>query len=84
MPIPNTTVIELLKNAKKLTPEQLTSLETEATNDKSNLEELVVQQNITTDVELTQLFANLYIYEWNALGDSLRQLPLRLQKQENY
>jgi nucleoside-diphosphate-sugar epimerase len=34
--------------------------------------------------ELTQLFANLYIYEWNALGDSLRQLPLRLQKQENY
>ena len=58
MPIPNTTVIELLKNAKKLTPEQLSALETEAGNDKANLEELVVQQNITTEVELTQLFAD--------------------------
>ena len=58
MPIPNTTVIELLKNAKKLTPEQLTALESEATSDKSNIEELVVQMNITTDTELTQLFAD--------------------------
>jgi type IV pilus assembly protein PilB len=58
MPIPNTTVIELLKNAKKLTPEQLSALETEATKPKSILEEFVVQQNITTDAELTKLFAS--------------------------
>ncbi len=58
MPIPNNTVIELLKNAKKIDAEQLASLETEATDGKSNLQELVVHKNITTESELTKLFAN--------------------------
>jgi type IV pilus assembly protein PilB len=89
MPIPNTTVIELLKNAKKLTPEQLVSLETEATNDKANLEELVVQQNITTDVELTRLFADeigvpyteINVKELNK--EILKQLPENIAKLYN-
>jgi type IV pilus assembly protein PilB len=89
MPIPNTTVIELLKNAKKLTPEQLASLETEATNDKSNLEELVIQQNITTDSELTQLFADeigvpfteINVKELNK--EILKQLPENIAKLYN-
>jgi type IV pilus assembly protein PilB len=89
MPIPNTTVIELLKNAKKLTPEQLASLETEVTNDKANLEELVVQQNITTDVELTQLFADeigvpyteINVKELNK--EILKQLPENIAKLYN-
>lgn len=89
MPIPNTTVIELLKNAKKLTPEQLIALETEATSDKANLEELVVQQNITTDVELTKLFADeigvpyvdINIKELNK--EILKQLPENIAKLYN-
>lgn len=89
MPIPNTTVIELLKNAKKLTPEQLTSLETEVTNDKSNLEELVVQQNITTDVELTQLFADEIGVPFTEINikeldkEVLKQLPENIAKLYN-
>lgn len=58
MPIPNNTVIELLKNAKKLTDDQLRQLETEATSSKTNLEELVIQQNLTTESELTNLFSD--------------------------
>jgi type IV pilus assembly protein PilB len=89
MPIPNTTVIELLKNAKKLTPEQLSSLETEATNDKANIEELVIQQNITTDVELTKLFAEeigvpyteINVKELNK--ETLKQLPENIAKLYN-
>lgn len=89
MPIPNTTVIELLKNAKKLTPEQLTSLETEATNDKANIEELVIQQNITTDVELTKLFADeigvpfteINVKELNK--EILKQIPENIAKLYN-
>jgi type IV pilus assembly protein PilB len=89
MPIPNTTVIELLKNAKKLTPEQLASLETEATSDKANLEELVVQQNITTDVELTQLFADeigvpyVEINVKELSKEILKQLPENIAKLYN-
>jgi type IV pilus assembly protein PilB len=89
MSIPNTTVIELLKNAKKLTPEQLADLETEVTNDKANIEELVVQQNITTDVELTKLFADeigvpyteINVKELNK--EVLKQLPENIAKLYN-
>lgn len=89
MPIPNTTVIELLKNAKKLTPDQLAALETEATSEKANLEELVVQQNITTDVELTKLFADeigvpyveINVKELNK--EILKQLPENIAKLYN-
>lgn len=89
MPIPNTTVIELLKNAKKLTPEQLSALETEAGNDKANLEELVVQQNITTEVELTKLFADeigvpyVEINVKELSKEVLKQLPENIAKLYN-
>ena len=89
MPIPNTTVIELLKNAKKLTPEQLSALQTEATNDKANLEELVVQQNITTELELTQLFADeigvpyVEINVKELSKEILKQLPENIAKLYN-
>ena len=89
MPIPNNTVIELLKNAKKIDAEQTAALETEAQNEKSNLEEYVVAQNITTDVELTKLFANeigipfveLNVKEMNK--DVLKQLPENIAKLYN-
>lgn len=58
MPIPNSTVIELLKNAKKISAEQLAQLKTEATNEKADIADIVVQQNIVSDVELTKLFAD--------------------------
>lgn len=58
MPIPNSTVIELLKNAKKIDADQLAQLQTEATNEKANLEEMVVQQNLVSETELTQLYAD--------------------------
>ena len=89
MSIPNNTVIELLKNAKKLSSEQLASLQTEATSDKADLEDLVVKQNITTDVELTQLFADeigipyteINVKELNR--ETLRQIPENIAKLYN-
>jgi type IV pilus assembly protein PilB len=89
MSIPNTTVIELLKNAKKLTPEQLASLETEATSDKADLEDLVIKQNITTDVELTQLFADEIGIPYTEINvkeldkETLKQLPENIAKLYN-
>jgi type IV pilus assembly protein PilB len=58
MPIPNSTVIELLKNAKKIDADQLANLETEASSEKAVLEDLVVSQNIVSQSELVQLFAD--------------------------
>ena len=89
MPIPNSTVIELLKNAKKINAEQLANLETEATSEKANLEELVVQQNITTDAELTKLFADeigVPFIELNAKEldkETLKQIPENIAKLYN-
>lgn len=89
MPIPNTTVIELLKNAKKINSDQLAALEAEASSDKAKLEELVVKQNITTDVELTKLFADeigvpfteINVKELNK--EVLKQLPENIAKLYN-
>ncbi len=89
MSIPNTTVIELLKNAKKLSPEQLAALETEATSDKADLEDLVIKQNITTDVELTQLFADEIGIPYTEINvkeldkETLKQLPENIAKLYN-
>jgi type IV pilus assembly protein PilB len=89
MPIPNSTVIELLKNAKKLDAEQLAALETEASNPKANLEELVVQQNLTTDSELTQMFADEIGVPFIELNpkelskEVLKQLPENIAKLYN-
>lgn len=89
MPIPNSTVIELLKNAKKIDADQLAALETEATNDKANLEELVVQKNITSDAELTRLFAEEIGVPYVELNvkelskDVLKQLPENIAKLYN-
>ncbi|MFT4532134.1 MAG: type IV pilus assembly protein PilB [Candidatus Saccharimonadales bacterium] len=58
MLIPNSTVIELLKNAKKISADQLSELETEASNDKANIENLVITKKITTDTELIKLYAD--------------------------
>jgi len=89
MPIPNSTVIELLKNAKKLSADQLSSLTAEASSDKAVLEELVVQQKITTDVELTKLFASeigIPFVELNVKEldkEILKQLPENIAKLYN-
>src|SRR6187402_1736574 len=89
MSIPNTTVIELLKNAKKLSAEQLASLEAEASSDKADLEDLVIKQNITTDVELTQLFADEIGIPYTEINvkeldkEILKQLPENIAKLYN-
>lgn len=89
MPIPNSTVIEILKNAKKVDAEQLAQLETEATNEKTNLEELVVQQNIVTESELTQAYADeigVPFIDINAKEvdrEVLKQLPENIAKLYN-
>lgn len=89
MPIPNSTVIELLKNAKKLNAEELAELETEATSDKANLEELVISRNLTTDSELTQLYAQeigvpyIEINPKELDKEVLKQLPENIAKLYN-
>ena len=89
MSIPNSTVIELLKNAKKIDADQLAELEAEAGNEKAELEEFVVQKNITTDSELMQMyaseigvpFAELNIKEIDK--EVLKQLPENIAKLYN-
>lgn len=89
MPIPNTTVIELLKNAKKITADQVSELTTEAADGKVDLEELVVKQNLASESELTTLYAQeigvpfveLNIKELDK--ETLKQLPENIAKLYN-
>jgi len=89
MPIPNSTIIELLKNAKKIDAEQIAALETEASNPKANLEELVVTKNITTDSELVQMFADeigvpfIDVNPKEINKEVLKQLPENIAKLYN-
>lgn len=89
MPIPNSTIIELLKNAKKIDAEQIAALETEASNPKANLEELVVTKNITTDSELVQMFADEIGVPYVGINpkeinkEVLKQLPENIAKLYN-
>jgi type IV pilus assembly protein PilB len=89
MPIPNSTIIELLKNAKKINAEQISALESEASNSKANLEELVISKNMTTDSELVQMFANEIGVPFIELNpkeinkETLKQLPENIAKLYN-
>jgi type IV pilus assembly protein PilB len=89
MPIPNSTIIELLKNAKKINAEQISALETEASNPKANLEELVISKNITTDTALVQMFADEIGVPFIELNpkeihkEVLKQLPENIAKLYN-
>lgn len=83
MPIPNSTVIELLKNAHKVTEEQLKKLETEASDNKTNLEDLVVQQNIVSESEITQLFASEIGVPYTEINAKELNKEILLQLPEN-
>ncbi len=89
MPIPNSTVIELLKNAKKIDADQLANLETEATNEKANLEELVVSQNIVSDSELVKLYSDEIGVPYMDINvkeldkETLKQVPENIAKLYN-
>ncbi len=89
MSIPNSTVIEMLKNAKRINADQLALLEAEASDDKANLASMVIEKNITTDTELTQLYAEEIGVPYISLNpkemktDILKQLPENIAKLYN-
>ncbi len=86
MPIPNKTVIELLKKSKKLDAEQLASLRDEARNPKADIKELAIKKNLTTETELTKLYAeeiNIPFVDIDVKGldkEVLKQLPENIAK----
>ena len=89
MPIPNSTVIELLKNAKKIDADQLAELEAEASDKNAKLEDSVVEKNITTETELVEMFANEIGVPFIELNpkeidkEVLKQLPENIAKLYN-
>jgi len=58
MKIPEKTVIEILKKTKKLDDDKIKSLVEEAKTGKTRLHDLVVKQNLLSDTEITQAYAD--------------------------
>ena len=58
MKIPEKTVIEILKKTKKLDDDKIKSLVEEAKTGKTKLHDLVVKQNLLSDTEITQAYAD--------------------------
>src|SRR5476651_323987 len=57
MRIPDGIVEKLLKGASKISDEQLAVLREQEVAEKKSLQELVIQSNITTDRDLTKMYA---------------------------
>lgn len=89
MHIADSSVEKLLTDNKKATKEQLGALIQQAIKDKKPLQELVIQNNLVNEKELTELYAkeiDVPFIELNAQeikADILKQLPQRIARQYN-
>lgn len=87
MRIPDTLVIQLLKNVGHLTDEQLATLKEQELVEKKPLQDLVIKAGLTTEPELTKLYAleiDVPFVEFDPLGikpELLKQLPERIARQ---
>ncbi len=89
MHIAEETLIDILKNSKSLDDDKVSELVEQAKNEKIDLQELVVKQNVLSDTELTKAYAEeigvpfveLNIKELNK--EVLQQLPEHIAKLYN-
>ncbi len=87
MKISDSTIEKLLKGAGKLTDEQLVPLRAEVKKGKQSLQELLFHQEVVTEKELTQLYADFIKVPFVELRpkdltrDIISTLPERIAKQ---
>lgn len=87
MRIPDTLVIQLLKNVGKITDEQLATLKEQEKVEKRPLQDLVIKNSLITEPELTKLYAleiDVPFVDFNPKEikpELLKQIPERIAKQ---
>lgn len=89
MRISDSLVEKLLKNADRVTPEQLASLHEQSVAEKKPLQDLVVQNNLIDEKDLTQLYAEEIDIPYIELNpkeikrEILKLIPERIARQYN-
>jgi type IV pilus assembly protein PilB len=89
MRIPDTLVVQLLRNVGHLTDEQLVTLKEQEQIDKKPLQDLVIKAGLTTESELTKLYALEISVPFVAIKptqintDTLKLIPERIARQYN-
>ena len=87
MRIPDTLVEQLLQRSKLISKDQLAALNEQKDKDKKPLQDLVVQNNIISEKDLTKLYAEeidvpfVEIVAKDIKNDHLKLLPERIAKQ---
>ena len=89
MRIPDTLVVQLLKNVGHITDEQLVTLKEQEQIDKKPLQDLVIKAGLTTESELTKLYAleiNVPFVDIKPTQiniETLKLIPERIARQYN-
>ncbi|MEK7620949.1 MAG: type II/IV secretion system protein, partial [Patescibacteria group bacterium] len=89
MRISDATIEEILKSGGKISEDQLGKLRKEQESTHHPLQDLVLQQEVISDKELTQLFAKYAGFEFVDLdptkisSETLGLIPERIAKQYN-
>ena len=89
MRIADTTIKKLLLDNKKITPEQLSTLEEEATRSKRPLQDILVQKEIVSEADLVKLFAEstgipfVELKPDELTQDVITKIPERIARQYN-
>lgn len=89
MRIPDALVVQLLKSIGKITDEQVTALREQEIAEKRPLQDLAIKNALTTEQELTKLYAleiDVPYVEFNPKDiklDVLKQIPERIARQYN-
>ncbi len=89
MRIPDTLVVQLLRNVGHLTDEQLVTLKEQEQIDKKPLQDLVVKAGLTTESELTKLYSLEISVPFVAIKptqintETLKLIPERIARQYN-
>ena len=87
MRIPDSLVEKLLQSTGKFTPEQLTALREQETNDKKPLQDIVLKNGLLSEKELTKLYADEIEVAFVELNpkeikrEVLKALPERIARQ---
>ncbi len=89
MRISDSLVEKLLVDSEKVTTEKLKKLQSQSTNDKKPLQDIVVSEGLVNDIELTKLYAKevdvpfIEINTKEIKREVLRLIPERIAKQYN-
>lgn len=89
MHIPDKQIEKLLTKSKHLSKEKLAEIRSQESDDKKPLQDLVLEQNVISEKDLTKLYAEEIEVPYVELNpkeiktDSLKQLPERIARQYN-